>query len=176
LKNYFFSRAGDRGTEAQNMWSKLVSIIESIGGDDREEREYDDEEDIDKHDLLVTYLRHLWVTEHGPTKARLLADKVKAEVNNEAKALAFLNDAAMGAADYSALSNSQSPKWAKYKSTTKQNIETIAKHLRVEQIRPLLFAVARHFKPDEADNPKRNSTGCRTPARFARRGLFSPLP
>jgi hypothetical protein len=151
LKNYFFSRAGDRSNEAQNMWSKLISIIESIGGDEREEKEYDDEEDIDKHDLLVTYIRHLWVTEHGPTKARLLADKIRAEVNNEAKALSFLNDAATGASDYIALWNSQSPKWTKYKSTTKQHIETIAKHLRVEQIRPLLFAVARHFKPDEAD-------------------------
>lgn len=133
------------------MWSKLVGVIETIGGDEREEKEYDDEEDIDKHDLLVTYIRHLWVTEHGPTKARLLADKIKAEVNNEAKSLAFLNDAQAGAADYAALWNSQSPKWAKYKSTTKQNVETIAKHLRVEQIRPLLFAVARHFDLNEAD-------------------------
>src|SRR5581483_3494030 len=151
LKNYFFSRAGDRGNEAQNLWSKLVSIIETIGGDEREEKEYDDEEDIDKHDLLVTYIRHLWVTEHGPTKARLLADKIKAEVNNEPKALSFLNDATTGASDYTALWNSQSPKWAKYKATTRQNVETIANHLRVEQIRPLLFAVARHFKHDEAD-------------------------
>lgn len=151
LKNYFFSRAGERSGEAQNMWSKLVSIIETIGGDEREEKEFDDEEDIDKHDLLVTYIRHLWVTEHGPTKARLLADKIKGEVNNEPKSLSFLNDAATGASDYASLWNSQSPKWSKYKSTTRQNIETIAKHLRVEQIRPLLFAVARHFKHDEAD-------------------------
>jgi Protein of unknown function DUF262/Protein of unknown function (DUF1524) len=151
LKNYFFSRAGDRTSEAQNMWSKLVSVIETIDADDKEEKEYDDEEDIDKHDLLVTYIRHLWVTEHGPTKARLLADKIKAEINNESKSLRFLNDAQSAAIDYTALWNSQSSKWAKYKSTTRQNVETIAKHLRVEQIRPLLFAVARHFKPDEAD-------------------------
>jgi hypothetical protein len=151
LKNYFFSRAAGRASEAQNMWSKLVSVIETIGSDDREEKEFDDEEGIDRHDLLVTYIRHLWVTEHGPTKARLLADKIKADVNNEAKSLAFLNDAQSAAVDYAALWNSQSPKWAKYKSTTRQNVETIANHLRVEQIRPLLFAVARHFKPDEAD-------------------------
>jgi hypothetical protein len=150
LKNFFFSRSGNRTAEAQNMWSKLDSVIETIG-EEREEKEYEDEEDIDKHDLLVTYIRHLWVTEHGPTKARLLADKIKAEINNESKTLTFLNEAQAAATDYAALWNSQSPKWAKYKSTTRQNVETIARHLRVEQIRPLLFAVARHFKPDEAD-------------------------
>jgi hypothetical protein len=33
----------------------------------------------------------------------------------------------------------------------RNSIQTISQHLQVEQIRPLLFAVARHFEPSEAD-------------------------
>jgi hypothetical protein len=52
---------------------------------------------------------------------------------------------------YAALWSSRHPKWANYKPTTKNHVETIADHLQVDQIRPLLFAVARHFTIDEAD-------------------------
>jgi hypothetical protein len=148
LKNYFFSRSGKRFGEAQMMWSVIVNTIESSTDT---EREYDDEGDIDKNDHLVTYLRHLWITTHGPTKARDLADAIKGEINNEVKTMQFLQEGSEAAQDYVALWSSRNPKWTKYKPTTKQHIETIAEHLRVEQIRPLLFAIARHFTPDEAD-------------------------
>ena len=39
----------------------------------------------------------------------------------------------------------------RHPSTVRQNIETLAVHLQVEQIRPLAFAVARHFSIEEAD-------------------------
>lgn len=148
LKNYFFSKSGARYPEAQMMWNVITAAIDSIG---RKEREYDEEDDIDKHDLLVTYNRHLWVTTHGPTKARELADKIKAEITNETRTLEHLLDASEGAHDYAALWSSRHQKWANYKPATRNHVETIAVHLQVEQIRPLLFAVARHFSIDEAD-------------------------
>jgi hypothetical protein len=148
LKNAFYGKAGPRMPEAAMMWSLIANTIEPVGQD---EREYDEEEDIDKNDLLITYIRHLWVTKHGQTKARDLADKIKEEVTNETKTLEFLSDASDAVHDYVALWSSRHPKWTNYKASTRQYVDTISEHLQVEQIRPLLFAVARHFSSDEAD-------------------------
>jgi hypothetical protein len=137
LKNYFFSKSGNRLAEAQMMWNVITSAVEALG-DDESER-------------LVTYLRHYWVTTHGPTKDRELAAQIKDEITGETKTLAFLRDASVAVQDYIALWSSQHPKWVGYSASTRQSIETIAMHLRVQQIRPLLFAVARFFDPVEAE-------------------------
>jgi hypothetical protein len=63
----------------------------------------------------------------------------------------FLADGSSAAQDYAALFSSKHPKWADYKPSTRQHIETMADHLRVKQIRPLMFAIARHFDTVEAD-------------------------
>lgn len=148
LKNFFFSRSGKRFKDAQVLWNTVTTTIESASDT---EREFDEEEEINKHDHIVTYIRHLWITTHGPTKARELAGQIKNEINNETKSMNFLREAADASQDYIALSDSRHPKWAKYKPTTRQYIETIALHIRVEQIKPLLFAIARHFSISEAD-------------------------
>lgn len=138
LKNYFLSKSGhDRLSEAQMMWSSIGAALETLGDDDS--------------DLFVTYLRHLWITKHGPTKERELADKIKGDVASSATAMSFLNEASSSTLDYVALWSSRNPKWTAYRPTTRYHIETIAHHLQVDQIRPLLFAVARKFNPDEAD-------------------------
>jgi hypothetical protein len=137
LKNYFFSRAADRLKEAWAMWNAITGAIETLDEDDNER--------------LVTFIRHLWVTTHGPTKARELAAEIKTEVTSEVKTMAFVADAAIGVQDYIALWSSRHPKWAAYKPTVRQSVETLAEHLQVEQIRPLLFAVARNFDPDELE-------------------------
>jgi len=46
--------------------------------------------------------------------------------------------------------NSNHTKWNGYNNATRRHIHTINHHLRVEQIRPLMFAVAKHFKVKEA--------------------------
>lgn len=137
LKNYFFSRATDRLKEAWAMWNAITGAIETLDEDDNER--------------LVTFVRHLWITTHGPTKARELAAEIKAEVTSEAKTMAFVADAAAGVQDYIALWSPRHPKWVSYKPSVRQSVETLADHLQVEQIRPLLFAVARHFDPDELE-------------------------
>ena len=137
LKNYFFSKSGRRLAEAQMMWNSITTAIEAIGDDEGER--------------LVTYLRHYWVTTHGPTKDRELAAQIKDEITGETRTLQFLSDASMAVQDYVALWSSRHPKWATYSASTKQSVETIASHLRVQQIRPLLFAVARHFDHVEAE-------------------------
>ncbi len=137
LKNYLFSKAGPRLAEAQMLWNTVTTAVESLGDDENER--------------LVTFIRHLWILSHGPTKERELAGSIKTEITGESRALSFLIEASHAVQDYVALWSSRHSKWSGYKSTTRQSIDTIAHHLRVEQIRPLLFAVARHFDPVEAD-------------------------
>src|SRR5580704_6141092 len=137
LKNYFFSKSGARLPEAQVMWSTISDAVEALGGD--------------ANDRLVTYLRHLWVTTHGPTKDRELAAQIKDEITGETKTLQFLSDGSSSVQDYIALWQSRHPKRAAYPASTRHSIETMASHLRVQQIRPLMFAVSRHFPASEAD-------------------------
>ena len=61
----------------------------------------------------------------------------------------ILTDGSQAAQDYAALWSARHPKWADYKPSTKNYIDTMAEHLRVKQIRPLMFAVARHFDPSK---------------------------
>jgi hypothetical protein len=137
LKNYFYGRSGTRLQEAIAFWNNIAAAIESL------------EEDSDE--WLVTYIRHFWVTGHGPTKERELAAAIKSEIGSETRTMQFLAEASAAVPDYLALWSSRHPKWTAYKSTVSQNIETLGIHLQVEQIRPLLFAVARRFSPEEAD-------------------------
>lgn len=146
LKNYFFSKAGDRYPEAQLNWSELSNVVHSLATDERE-----DETPDRAGGRLVTYIRHLWITTHGPTKERELAAQIRSEITNESRTMQFLTDGQQAAQDYAALWSSRHPKWGEYKPSTKQYIDTIAEHLRVKQILPLMFSVARHFDSIEAD-------------------------
>lgn len=137
LKNFFLSRAeAKRLNEAHGFWNTMTATLESLGEDDA--------------DLSVLFVRHLWVTTHGPTKERELIDKVKQETTSSAKVMQFLSDAAASSKDYIALWSGSNAKWEAYPPSIRDHVDTIAKHLQVEQIRPLLFAVARRFEPIEA--------------------------
>lgn len=137
LKNYFLSRSTHKIKESWALWNSITGNIETLDEDDSER--------------LVSYLRHLWITTHGQTRARELAEEIKREITSESKTLAFLADAAEGVRDYVALWSSRHPKWTTYAPSVRRSVETLADHLQVEQIRPLLFAVARHFDPVEAE-------------------------
>lgn len=150
LKNFFFSKSGARLSEAKTMWARMVSIIE-IPTDDRDDDDSDNEEGPTRGDPLLTYVRHSWIVTHGHTKVKDLAKEIREEITNDTRAIQYLGEWSASVEDYIALSSSKHPKWTKYKTSTRQNVETIAEHLRVTQIKPLLFAVARKFEPVEAD-------------------------
>lgn len=107
-------------------------------------------ESIGHGDITVTYLHHLLITQHGPTRAVEILAKVKKTVSGEAQALSFLHDAADASSDYAALFNAEHSKWNEYGTATRKHITTINRDLRVEQILPLMLAIARHFKAKEA--------------------------
>lgn len=134
LKNYLFKKAQERLEEVQPRWSSMVGTLESVGDDD----------------LIVTYIRHLWITKDGHTKERELSKRIKDVITSKQRAVEFsveLDDSAM---HYVALLNPSHEKWNPYGTGTKKHIEIIVEQLRVEQIRPLMFAVAKHFSIEEA--------------------------
>jgi Protein of unknown function DUF262/Protein of unknown function (DUF1524) len=135
LKNYLLSYSGARIKEAQQKWAQMVDVLESLQQDD----------------VTVTYLHHLMIIKDGPTKEREVFDKVRNMVNSESRALEFLDEAAESANDYAALFNTNHKKWNEYSTSIRKHLSTINQDLRVEQIRPLMFAVSRYFPVREAE-------------------------
>ncbi len=133
LKNHLLGYSGDRIREAQQKWAQMMGILESL----------------EREDTTVSYLHHLLITKYGPTKEREIFDKIKQLVNNQNRSLEFLEELAEGANDYAALFNSDHKKWNEYGTTTRKNISTLNRDIRVLQIIPLLFAVSRHFSVEE---------------------------
>jgi hypothetical protein len=133
LKNHLLSLSGDRLKEGQQKWAKMLGILESLG----------------RGDITVSYLHHLLITKHGPIKEREVFDKVKEIVNSQSRAIEFLDELSESANDYVALFNAEHQKWNEYGTSTRKHISTINRDIRVEQIRPLMFAVSKHFSIKE---------------------------
>lgn len=134
LKNYLFREAGDRLTEAQQKWSKMVSTLETLGIED----------------IVMTYLRHLVITLYGPTREKEIFTKIQTEVSGRGASIAFLEKLAEYADSYAALFTPTHLKWNSYPNQIRDSIN-VFRELKVQQIRPLMLAVAQHFEPKEAD-------------------------
>lgn len=133
LKNHLLGLCGDRIHEGQQKWARMLGVLESMG----------------RGDITVTYLHHLLILQSGPTKEREVFDKVKQRINNQIRAMEFLDELADSSQDYAALFNADHRKWNEYGTLTRKNLSTINRDLRVEQIRPLMFAVAKYFSVKE---------------------------
>jgi hypothetical protein len=72
---------------------------------------------------------------------------------SQARALEFLDELAESATHYAALFNSDHKKWNEYGTNTRKHINTINTHLRVLQIRPLMFAMANIFSLKKLNSP-----------------------
>lgn len=75
LKNYLFHKADDRIGEAQKGWVAMASILEAA----------QDEE------LIVDFVRHLWSSEHGLTREKVLYDKIKERITSKQAVIDFTN-------------------------------------------------------------------------------------
>jgi uncharacterized protein with ParB-like and HNH nuclease domain len=137
LKNFFLQLATDRLDETHSQWNELTGKIEAYFQD--------------KDDITILYLRHLWITRNGHTTEKELSSRIRAKITSSSLAANFVSEANNFCAEYTALSDSSHPKWIEYKYTTREYLNTITRHLKIEQIKPLLFAISMRFSPDEAD-------------------------
>ena len=135
LKNHLLELSGDSKDQAHTHWMSMLSVIEAHGGDG----------------LVLDFIRHLWISQHGPTTEAELGDKFEEKIRAERQALDFVALLDSAAPDYVAiLSPLQSPRWATFPSHTRSTINIISNDLGGKQIRPLILAVTRHFSPEEA--------------------------
>jgi hypothetical protein len=107
LKNYLFGKAQDRLNEVAPKWSAMIGIIESV--------------DVD--DLVLTFLRHHWISENGPTVEKELADKIRQKITGRQQTVDLANALASNAVDYAALfSPLEHTGWPKYDKHTPSRV------------------------------------------------------
>jgi hypothetical protein len=135
LKNYLFGKAQDRLSEVAPKWAAMASVLESV--------------DVD--DLLLTYLRHYWISYNGPTIEKELAERIREKVTGRQQAVDMGVALAANATDYAALfAPLEHTGWKEYDKRTRAYLYIMMRVLQLEQIRPLLLAVIRHFDHSEA--------------------------
>ena len=135
LKNYLYSKAGDRRLEeAQNSWIELTSKIESS----------------ENESLILTYIRHYWIYQHGfiRLKNKELYNDIKKKIKNSTQVITFINGLKNDADIYLAILNHNSVFWNDYDKKCKEYIETL-NYFGLEQYRPLLLSVLKKFNKEE---------------------------
>lgn len=126
LKNHLLGVADNRIEEAENHWIAMTGTLTTVP----------DAED----DIIVTYIRHLWISQHGPTGTKDLFDRIKREVKGKQDAIDLSAALANSASLYAAMLNPSHNMWNPFGPSAKKNIATI-QSLGVEQLRPLMLAV-----------------------------------
>lgn len=134
LKNFLFGKAPDSISKMHPRWMSMLSTIESHGNDE----------------LLLTFIRHFWISLHGPTTENELGEEIEAKIKNEPRAVGFVTDLDTASADYVALLTPiQHPRWQGYPNGTRKAIDILINDLAAVQIRPLMLAVTRKFSQQE---------------------------
>lgn len=134
LKNFLFGKAPESQGKIHPRWMSMLTTIESYGNDD----------------LLLTFIRHYWISQYGPVTENELGEEIENKINNEAKAVNFVAELDTAASDYIAiLTPIQHPRWQGYPSGFRKAIDILVNDLAAVQIRPLMLAVTRKFTPDE---------------------------
>ena len=133
LKNYLFGCVGDRHEEVHQPWSKMVGIIETVS----------------KKDIAATYVRHFWISTHGPVRERQLFNEIKNEVQGGVEsAIGLAQSLETHAMSYAAILSSDHEAWSGYGEEARENVRHLVM-LQAERIRPLLLAVVKHFEESE---------------------------
>jgi hypothetical protein len=125
LKNHLFGLADNRINEAEQSWTMMSGALETVP----------DAND----DIVVTYIRHLWISQHGPTRTKDLFDKIKQDVKGKQAAIDLANALAVNAPYYAAILNPAHDMWNPYGPDARKHIATLV-GLGMEQMRPLLLA------------------------------------
>jgi hypothetical protein len=120
LKNFFLEQSGERKTETHMEWTELTGGIEANF--------------LDDDDQTLLYIRHLWITQNGHTTEKELSAQIRSKISAESLAVNFVSEANQASSDYIALYEPAYAKWNVYKKSTREYLNTINKHLKVEQI------------------------------------------
>jgi uncharacterized protein with ParB-like and HNH nuclease domain len=134
LKNYLFMRAGDRMETVKTSWIGALAALDVSA----------------ENEIFVTFLRHYWSSVHGATRERELYGAIKDTITTKAAAVRYADQIAEAAKDYAALRSPSHEYWKArgFTTTTSTNVDILLR-LELEQNRPLLLAVMKHFTNSE---------------------------
>ena len=83
VKNYLFSQADARITEAQDRWSSMNGSLDVLNDDE----------------ATITFLRHLLISNYGPVRERDVLERVRGHVVGRVSAIQFLDSLSSTAED-----------------------------------------------------------------------------
>jgi len=131
LKNYLYSKAGNRLQEAQNSWLELTTKIE-------------------EENLTLTYIKHYWASINGfiRVKNKELYNDIKNKKRSSTEVITFINTLKSDVDIYKAILNQNPIFWSDYDNKCKEYIETL-NYFELEQYRPLLMSILKNFTKDE---------------------------
>jgi hypothetical protein len=108
-------------------------------------------ESADAEDLVLTYLRHYWISYNGPTIEKQLAAKIREKIVGRQQAVDMSIALSENAVHYAALfSPLEHTGWQQFDKNTRGYLYVMMRILQVVQIRPLILSVIRHFDHVEA--------------------------
>jgi hypothetical protein len=139
VKNYLFGECGDRLAEAQQKWSSMKAVLESIEDDE---------------DITINFLRQMLISMYGYLRDSDVYETVQRNAKGVTSSLQFMAKLEIGAADYVAMLNPEHEKWNRYPTSTRRAVQTLIL-LRMRPIRPLVLSIIRAFDPKEADRALR---------------------
>ncbi len=99
VKNYLFGESGDRLPEAQQKWTSMKFMLESVGDD---------------QELTINFMRQLLISQLGYLKDQEIYERVQKQAKGPSLSLKLLTSLETGAADYVALLNLMHEKWNDY--------------------------------------------------------------
>jgi hypothetical protein len=110
-------------------------------------------EAVGSDEIVLTYLRHLLVAQHGATRDREVYDKISGTVKGAFPSLEFIGDLEKNATVYTALLNHKHAFWnsfGNFSAKIRRHLETL-NELRNAQIRPLMLACLKEFGQQDVE-------------------------
>lgn len=124
IKNYLFSRAGDRLGEVQNSWTQMRGVLESVEDDD----------------ITITFLRHALIVQQGYLKESDVYRVTQNAVRSEEDSVSFAATLDRLAGTYVAISNSDHQTWNSAQYSSRDAIRVL-NLLNIRPIVPVMLSV-----------------------------------
>lgn len=105
LKNFLFSKAGNRINEAKNKWTQIVTLV--------------------GQEYMKAFIRHEWMSKYGQTREKELYKKIKTEVRSNQKAIEYISNLQEAANIYDAIRNPDHSIWVSFGAKCQQLLEDI---------------------------------------------------
>jgi hypothetical protein len=133
IKNFLFSRSGEREHEVESRWSYMRGALESTSDDP---------------DLTITFLRHALIVQQGYLREADVFDKVQEIIKSEQTAVIFASTLESLSYAYVATSNPEHERWNSYPHTARRAIE-VFNIFKIGPMRSLILAIAAKMSPKE---------------------------